>query len=180
MQTQVFRSSRQLAIVGAAASTLVLVGATAPAGAGVHMPIQRHMHMHTAPSAPEHVAEALAALGRGETDTARKELQRAVASNTEPKSARGHAREALNALTVGDPAMARVHAENGAAVEHLTYALRALGARKPIAARGHLREALGIARVHAEAKAAIAALKNGDRAQARHHILAGLKQASTD
>ncbi len=91
-----------------------------------------------------------------------------------------HAKEALAALKRGDRAMARMHAGNGAAVEHFTYALRALQAGQAMIARGHLSEALALRKVHRYARAAIAAIDRGDRNGARREIKAGLRAANND
>ena len=91
-----------------------------------------------------------------------------------------HAKEALAALKRGDRAMARMHAGNGAAVEHFTYALRALQAGQAMIARGHLSEALALRKVHRYARAVIAAIDRGDRNGARREIKAGLRAANND
>ena len=115
---------------------------------------------------PEHVADALAALQAHKNAAAKKHLREAIATKEEPKCARDHAKEALDAINAGKRAMAIDHATNGAACEHLTFALSALQAKKTATARHHLTEASDLKPYAADAKRALAALKAGKRAQA--------------
>jgi hypothetical protein len=132
---------------------------------------------------PEYVAEALAALQHGKAASAKKDLQMALASRREPKDARGHAREALDALDKGDTKTAKKHATNGAAVEHLTYALRALNVGHLTgsgSAEDHLGESVHLRKVHKQALAAIKAIKRHDVKAARKQIVAGLEVANKE
>src|SRR3954452_3114249 len=115
---------------------------------------------------PEHVADAVAALRAHHNAQAREHLKTAIATMAEPKAAREHAKEALAELKLGHRDMALEHAVNGAAVEHLTYALAALQGGKTRTAREHLTEAGGLQPYAAAAKRAIAALNAGKRAKA--------------
>ncbi len=132
---------------------------------------------------PEHVADAFAALKAGGSSVAKQGLSTAIATSGEPKMARMHAKEALGALNQGKLAMARGHAENGAAVEHFAYALRALKQGKAAAdatARGHLNEAVALAPYKKYAKAALSALSaltRHDRTTAKAKTRQGLNAA---
>jgi hypothetical protein len=110
---------------------------------------------------PEHVADALAALQAHKNASAKMHLKEAIATKAEPKAARDHAKEALSALNKGNRAMAIDHATNGAAVEHLTYALSALQAKKIATAKKHLMEARGLGPYATAAKRALAQIKAG-------------------
>jgi hypothetical protein len=136
-----------------------------------------------APSTPEHVAEALADLQQGKTARARTALRQAIGDHREPADARDHAREALDQLKKGHVREAKIHATNGAAVEHLTYALRALNAGRLTgseSATNHLIEAKAIAKVRRYATAAIKAIRNHSIADARRDIKAGLRAANRE
>jgi len=171
------RRSALVASIGA----MTLFGVQAPAvTARATTAPSKSMDMPMGSSTPEHVAEALAALRSGRISQARADVRRAIHSPEEPMDARMHAKEVVTSLNMGDRAMALTHAANGAAVEHLTYALAALQARHPLTARGHLIEALALRRVHKYAKAAISAVDRGDRRGARREIRAGLKAANRD
>ena len=138
---------------------LVLLGSLAlasPALAGMSM----------SASEPEHVADALAALNKGQTHVAAGHLRDAISTMAEPAAARHHASEALAALRRGQRTSARHHAQEGAAVEHLTYALRALNAKQNSTAEGHLNEAKSIPEVASDARAALKALGKGNRTAA--------------
>jgi hypothetical protein len=129
---------------------------------------------------PEHDADAFAALTVGNASLAKKDLNKATADSSEPQMARMHAHEALASLTQHKPAAARMHAENGAAVEHFTYALHALHHNKigtDAMARSHLNEALALAPFKKYAKAALAALGRKDRSTATAATRQGLKAA---
>jgi len=115
---------------------------------------------------PEHVADAVAALRAHHNAQARKHLKTAIATMAEPKAAREHAQEALDELTAGHRGKALEHAINGAAVEHLTYALAALQEGKTKVGRHHLTETEDLQPYAAAAKRAIAALNAGNRAKA--------------
>jgi hypothetical protein len=170
----------QRSALGASIAVLGVVSVPAPALATPSASRTSAMTMPRASSTPEHVSEALVALEKNRLPEARAALRRAIHTNAEPTDARMHARESLSALTMGDRAMARMHAANGAAVEHLTYALQALQAGQTDMARGHLTEALALPKVHKYARSAIAAIKHGDRAGARRDISAGLKAANQE
>lgn len=173
----VARRSALIASIGAVA----LAGVPAPAlAARATASPSMSMEMPMGSSTPEHVAEALAALKKGQISQARVDLRRAIHSKDEPMDAGMHAKEAVAALNTGDRAMALMHAANGAAVEHLTYALDALRAGHFAMARGHLGEALSLPRVRKYAKAAISAVDRGDRSGARREIRVGLKAANHD
>ena len=115
---------------------------------------------------PEHVADAVAALRAHHNAEARTHLKTAIKTMGEPKAARDHAKEALAQLNAGHAGKALEHAVNGAAVEHLTYALSALQAGKNKVARGHLTETEGLLPYAAAAKRALAALNAGKHAKA--------------
>jgi hypothetical protein len=136
-----------------------------------------------APSTPEHVTEALAELQLGKTARARIALREAIGDQREPADARDHAKEALDQLKNGNVKKAKMHATNGAAVEHLTYALRALNTGRLTgseSATNHLTEAKAISKVRKYATAAIEAIKNHSVADARRDIKAGLKVANKE
>ncbi len=159
----------------AAAQALAVLAHSAHASARAAMPMPMNG------STPEHVAAALAAFKHHHPEMASVDLRMAMAMKAEPTAARGHAREALYALKGHDVAVAEMHAANGAAVEHLTYALRALHAGHltgSMSAADHLGEAVALPRVRKDAKAAIRAIKRRDIKAARQHILAGLKTAN--
>jgi cobalamin biosynthesis protein CobD/CbiB len=126
---------------------------------------------------PEHVADALAAIKKGKTRTARNALQQAIADRYEPKAARTDAADALQALNDKHSKSARRHAEFGAGVEHFTYALRSLDKGKTATSRGHLAEAVQISRFQKYAQAALDALRAGRKKAARQHIVDGLHKA---
>ncbi len=169
------RSSALIAVLGALSA---LVGPS-PARALTTAPFARpSMQMPMGASTPEHVAEALADLREGHVAAARVDLRRAIRAQTEPMQARMHAKEALKALGSSDRAMAQMHAANGAAVEHLTYAMDALSMGHPDMALSHLREARSLPRVHKYAKAAIAAIRRHESTAARQQIKAGLRAAN--
>jgi hypothetical protein len=136
---------------------MVALALVAPAGAWA---------MDMEMGSPEHVEEALAALKAHKNAAAKKHLKEAIATKAEPKCARDHATEALEALNAGKRAMAIDHATNGAACEHLTFALGALQAKKDAEARHHLGEARELSAYANYAKRALAALKAGKRADA--------------
>ena len=131
-------------------------------------------------ASPEHVAAALTALEAGKHATARTQLKAAIATAAEPPKAREHARAALRALTVGKFKQARRHAANGAAVEHLTYALGALRAGHTATAMGHLEEAAMLPRVAAKARLALTDIAAHKVTAAIKAIQAGLVIADTD
>ena len=139
--------------------TLVVVSLAllAPAGAAA---------MEMGMGSPEHVADALAALQAHKNASAKMHLKEAIATKAEPKCARDHAQEALDAVNGGKRAMAIDHATNGAACEHLTYAVSALQAGKVKIARGHLMEASDLAPYRKLATRALSELKAGHRATA--------------
>jgi hypothetical protein len=126
---------------------------------------------------PEHVASALAQLKAHHNAKAKHFLKLAISTKAEPKAARDHAKEALTALNGGKRTMAIDHATNGAAVEHLTYALSALQAKKIAEGRMHLMEAKDLAPYAADAGRALAALKAGHRAQAISIVREALAEA---
>ena|SRR5690349_3290948 len=108
---------------------------------------------------------------------AKKDLNKAIGEKLEPKNARMHAQEALAALKKGDKATAKMHATNGAGVEHFTYALRALNAGMLTgtgSAEDHLGEASALSKFHKQAAAAIKAIEKKNVKSARKHIKAGL------
>ncbi len=166
---------------GAAGALLISAAlAAAPASTIAASPSPHMGHMHMGAAMPEHASAALAALGRHATAVALRELRAAASSTAEPAATRGHAREASAAISKGDLAMARLHAANGAAVEHLTYALRALIAGSVTEARGHLGEAAALPKVASQARAALGALRRGNRIQAQRDIRNALKTANKD
>lgn len=159
----------RLSLVVAAFATAALYGASAQAES-----------MSMGP--PENVAAAYAALKAGHLSAARADLNKAIATPAEPAMARGHAQEALAALTQHKLATARMHAQNGAAVEHFTYALSALnqGTKSAHAiARGHLEEASGLPMYRRYADAALAALAARKFASAKAKTRQGLHAAQT-
>ncbi len=99
--------------------------------------------MQMSSSQPEHDATALAALAalQAHPATATRELRAALASRFEPQAAKRDAREALMLIGQHKGAPAALPATQGAAVEHLSYALAALTAHDPKTAAGHLMEA---------------------------------------
>ncbi len=164
--SQLSRGMR-LSLVLAALATAVLFGASA-----------RAMSMSANP--PEHVADAFAALKAGHLRAAKHDLTKAIATSAEPKMARTHAQEALATLAQHEIAAARMHAENGAAVEHFTYALRVLNQATQTAnamARAHLNEAMSLPRYRKYARAALAALTKREFAIAKAKTRRGLHAA---
>lgn len=131
----------------------------------------------TAESSPEHVAAGLAALKAHHADTARRELRAALSASGEPAGARAHARAALAALAADKLPQAQTHAADGAAVEHLTYALGALRAHHPAEAAGHLQEAAELRHVRSAARRALADIAAHHTAAAIRAVRAGLKRA---
>lgn len=159
----------RLSLVVAALATAALYGAGAEA-----------MSMTT--SSPEHVADAYAALEAGHVKAAKADLKKAIATSAEPKVARGHAQEALDAVNHHKLATARMHAQNGAAVEHFTYALSALNQGTQSAgaiARGHLQEAAALPMYKKYANAALAAITRRDFGTAKAKTRQGLHAAQT-
>lgn len=155
----------RLSLVLAALATAALYGASTHA-----------MPMNT--RSPEHVADAFAALKAGRLSAAKDDLTKAIATSAEPKMARMHAQEALATLAQHKIATARMHAENGAAVEHFTYALRALDqATQRAIARARLREALSLPMYKKFALVALAALAKREFAIARAETRRGLHAA---
>jgi hypothetical protein len=164
-------SLRPVHLAALAAVLLPLAGA-APCPAGM-----------MAPSTPEYAADALTELQQGRLAEARSDLTICAADHREPAAAREHAREALDALGRDNLAGAKLHASGGAAVEHFTWALRALRKGRltgPEGAGAHLREAKGIPKVRAQARAALRALHRRHLAAARKHIEAGLRLANSE
>lgn len=129
----------------------------------------------TAERSPEHVAAGLAALEAHDVGTARKQLRAALSASGEPAGARAHARDALAALAVGKLGQAQAHAANGAAVEHLTYALGALRTHHPAEAAGHLHEATDLPQARSAALRALADIAAHHTAAAIRAVRAGLK-----
>jgi hypothetical protein len=126
---------------------------------------------------PEHVADALAAIKKGRTRSARNALQQAIADRDEPKAARTDAADALASLSAGHKRSARRHAEFGAGVERFTYALRWLDNGRVSTARNHLGEAVEIKRFAKYARLALNRLNAGRRKAARQQIVDGLRKA---
>lgn len=147
---------------------LATIALLAPAGATA---------MEMGSGSPEHVADALAALQQHHTAKAKMHLKEAIATRGEPKCARDHAQEALDALKAGKRGVAIDHATNGAACEHLTYALAALQEQHAAEAREHLLETRELAAYARDAKRALAALKAGKRATAIRIVRNALAKA---
>jgi hypothetical protein len=165
--------SRSRLIVVFIAGALAVALVTAPAEA-----VRAHPSMGKGvESEPEHVSDALAAIKKGKTRTARNALQQAIADRNEPKASRTDAADALSSLSAGHRKSARRHAEFGAGVEHFTYALRWLENGRVSTARGHLGEAVQIERFKKYAQLALNALNAGRRKAARQHIVDGLHNA---
>ena len=162
-------SVMRLSLVVAALATTALYGASAQA-------------MSMSLGSPEHVAAAYAALKAGHLSAAKADLHEAIATPAEPATARGHAQEALAALAQRKLATARMHAQNGAAVEHFTYALTALNQgteRADALAHGHLVEASGLPRYAKYADSALLALAARKFAIAKAKTRQGLHAAQT-
>jgi hypothetical protein len=165
--------SRTRLILAFVAGALAVAMVTAPAEA-----VRGHARLSMGvASEPEHVSDALAAIKKGRTRTARNALQQAIADRDEPKASRTHAADALSSLSAGHKKSARRHAEFGAGVEHFTYALRWLDNGRVATARGHLGEAVQIERFKKYAQLALNALNAGRRKAARQHIVDGLHKA---
>lgn len=130
---------------------------------------------------PEHVSDAYKALVAGKkSSVVSADLQAASANKFEPSMARGHAQEALAALSNGNRATATMHAQNGAAVEHFTYALRELNKGHLIRKGGasdHLIEALALPHYTVYARAALKAIARGNKAAASKDTINGLNAA---
>jgi hypothetical protein len=148
---------------------MVALALVAPAGAWA---------MEMEMGSPEHVEEALAALKAHKNAAAKKHLKEAIATKAEPKCARDHAKEALEALNAGKRSMAIDHATNGAACEHLTLALSALQAGKTAEGRHHLMEAAELKPYKRLAEKALIELKAGHRATAIALTRKALAQAA--
>ncbi len=157
----------RLSLAVAALATVALYGASAQA-------------MPMSVSSPEHVADAFAALKAGHLKAATADLNKAIVTSAEPQMARMHAKEALASLKQHKIAAARMHSENGAAVEHFTYALRALNqgmASATAMARPHLKEALALPMYKKYAQAALVALAKHNLAAAKAKTRQGLHAA---
>jgi hypothetical protein len=131
-------------------------------------------------SQPEHVAAAYAAINKFRLSAAAKDLRAAIKDSSEPAKARAHAREAYDALGANHVHVAAGHAEHGAAVEHLTYALAALNAGEDATAKDHLGEAKQLDIVSSQAKRALADIGAHKDAAAVRAVKAGLKVADSD
>jgi hypothetical protein len=124
---------------------------------------------------PEHDADALAALMTHNPTAAARDLRSALASHYEPAASKTYARRALTLLGEKKGTQASVPTTDGAAVEHLTWALSALNADQPATASGHLMEAAELPPAAAAAKAALTALAALDNAKAIRTVRGALK-----
>jgi hypothetical protein len=115
---------------------------------------------------PENDAAALAALRAHDTKAATRDLRAALGSRNESVAAKRYARQALLLVGQHKTLPAEMPGMQGAAVEHLTYALAALNARDPKTATGHLMEASMLAPAFRAAAAALAAIKAHNIARA--------------
>jgi hypothetical protein len=130
---------------------------------------------------PEHVANAYKALTAGKSKhVVRAALLAAIRDKSEPAAAASHAQEAMMALAIGTRKSATEHAENGAAVEHFTYAMMALDAGRLTgmgSASDHLKEALSLPHYKKFANAALSAIVHGKKQAAKTATHKGLLAA---
>jgi hypothetical protein len=131
--------------------------------------------------APEHLSDAYRALKAGKkTSVVRNDLLAAIADKSEPSAARASAQVALMALAIGTRKSATEHAENGAAVEHFTYALRAINAGRLTgkgSASDHLTEARALPHYKSFARTALNAIAHGKKQAAKTATNNGLRAA---
>jgi hypothetical protein len=132
---------------------------------------------------PEHVSDAYKALTAGKPSAvAAADLHAAIGDQAEPAKARADASGALAALTQGGRALATDPAMHGAAVEHFTYALRALNAGDLTgtgSASDHLTDALALPEFHQYAQTALSAISAHNVRAAKAAARAGLHAAVT-
>jgi len=147
--------------VSACGSNSATTGTAAHSTAVQTMPMAGGHAMQMSSSQPEHEATALAAL-QAHPATATRELRAALASRFEPQAAKRDAREALMLIGQHKGAPAALSATQGAAVEHLSYALAALTAHDPKTAAGHLMEASSLPAFSRPANDALAVINAHD------------------